>query len=70
MADYGQAFDLLKFALMVILSVALVWLLAWKMPTREDFGLGSMNMQKTVIATIVGFVLYTVAVYVFERYTP
>ena len=48
----------------------MVWILAWKIPTRDDFGLGCIDTKKTVIATVVGFLLYTLAVYLFEKYNP
>ena len=70
LGKYGSWLELLKFASFVAFSVIGVALVDRRWPSRAAFGLAQWPIRYGVLLAIGGFVLYEVAVVVFEKMTP
>lgn len=66
-STYAKQMEAFKFALFAIVPIFTIALVGWRWTRRGDFGLDRHNITKIALASIVGFVFYIGATYVFTQ---
>ena len=68
--NYGQWFEIIKFALFVLIPILLIGLLKFRLASRADFpvlGMAKSSIGRSIWAIVIGYAFYAIATGIFQR---